>query len=109
DAADGIGLPLLQLLAVVVRGALLDLRANLLHAALDRALRARAFHDRRVVLVDRDLLRLAEILELDVLELDSAVFRERAAAGQGRDVLKHGLASIAEARRLDGDRLQRAA
>ena len=74
DAADELRQPLLQLLAVVVRGGLLDLRADLLDAALDRALRARALDDRRVVLVDRDLLGLAEVLELDVLELDAEVF-----------------------------------
>ena len=41
DAADELRQPLLQLLAVVVRGGLLDLRADLLDAALDGLLRAR--------------------------------------------------------------------
>ncbi len=35
DAADQLREPLLQLLAIVVRGGLLDLRANLLDATLD--------------------------------------------------------------------------
>ena len=65
DAADELGETFLQLLAVVVRGRFLDLRANLLHATFDGALRAVAFNDGRVVLVDPDLLRLAEVLELD--------------------------------------------
>ena len=69
----------------------------------------RAFDDRRVVLVDRDLLGLAEVLELDVLELDAEVLGDGLAAGQDRDVFEHRLAAIAEARRLDGDGLQRAA
>jgi len=43
---------------------------ELLHAAFDGALRAVAFDDGRVVLVDGDLLGLAEILNLDVLKLD---------------------------------------
>jgi hypothetical protein len=61
-----------------------------------------AFNDRRVVLVDRDLLGLAEVLDLDVLELDAEVLGDRASAGQRRDVFEHRLAAIAEARRLDG-------
>ena len=64
-AADQLRQPLLQLLAVVVRGRVLDLRADLLDAALDRRRRAGALDDRRVVLVDGDLLGLAEIFELD--------------------------------------------
>ena len=40
DAADQLGQPLLQLLAVVVRGGLLDLRADLLDTALDVGLLA---------------------------------------------------------------------
>jgi hypothetical protein len=105
DAADELGKPFLQLLAIVVRGRFLDLRADLLDAAFDRILAAGAFDDRRVVLVDRDLLRLAEIFELDVLELDAEVLGDRASAGQDRDVFEHRLATIAEARSLDRDRL----
>jgi hypothetical protein len=52
-------------------------------------------------LVDDDLLGLAELVELDVLELDAEVLGDRLAAGQDRDVLEHGLAAVAEARRLD--------
>ena len=52
-AADQLRQPLLQLLAVVVRGRLLDLGADLLDAALDVRLLAGAVDDRRVVLVDR--------------------------------------------------------
>jgi hypothetical protein len=73
------------------------------------ALWARALDDRRVVLVDRDLLGLAEVLELDVLELDAEVLGDGAAAGEDRDVLEHRLAAVAEARGLDGRGLQRAA
>ena len=43
------------------------------------------------------------------LELDAEVLGDRAAAGEDRDVFEHRLAAIAEARRLDGGRLQRAA
>jgi hypothetical protein len=81
---------------------------DLLDAALDGRRGAAALDDRGVVLVDRDLLGLAEVLELDVLELDAQVFRDRTAAGEDRDVLEHGLAAIAEAGRLHGRGLQRA-
>ena len=73
------------------------------------ARRAGALDDRRVVLVDRDLLGLAEVLELDVLELDAEVLGDDLAAGEDRDVLEHRLAAVAEARRLHRGGLQRAA
>src|SRR6266699_478710 len=89
---------LLQLLTVVVRGGLLDLHLDLLHARLDVGLLAGAVDDRGVLLVDHQLLGAAEHREVDVLELDAEVFRDRLAAGQDRDVLQHGLVAIAEAR-----------
>ena len=62
---------LLKLLAVIVRRGVLDLRAELFDAAFDGLLCASAFDDRRVVLVDRYLLRCTQILELEVLELEA--------------------------------------
>ena len=108
-AADQLRQPLLQLLAVVVAGGLVDLAANFLHPAFDLGVLALAFDDGRVVLVDGDLLGLAEVGHLHVLQLDSEVFGDGLAAGQDCDVLQHGLAAIAEARRLHGRNLQRAA
>ena len=49
------------------------------------------------------------ICERDVLELDAEVFGDHLAAGEDGDVLEHGLAAIAEARRLDGRDLEAAA
>ena len=46
---------------------------------------------------------------LIVLELDAEVLGDGPAAGEDRDVLEHRLAAIAEAGRLDGGGLQRAA
>ena len=46
---------------------------------------------------------------VDVLELDAEVFADAPAAGQDGDVLEHRLAAIAEAGRLDGGDVQRAA
>ena len=39
---------------------------------------------------------------VEVLELQAQVFADQRAAGQHGDVAQHGLAAIAEARRLDG-------
>src|SRR6202162_2755655 len=100
--------PLLQLLAVVIRRGVLDLGAKLLHAALDRLLCARTLDDRRIVLVDRDLFRPAEVFERQVLKLEAEVLGNGLATGEGGDVLEHGLAAIAKAGRLDGRGLQRA-
>ena len=109
NAADQLGQPLLQLLAVVVGGGLLDLGADLLHAAFDGLGVAGAVDDGGVVLVDGDALGPAQVLELHVLELDAEVFGDGLAAGEDGDVVEHGLAAIAEAGSLDGSDVQRAA
>src|SRR5690606_32040541 len=99
----------LELLAVVVRRGLVDLTADLLHAALDVGALAGALDDRRIFLVDHDALRAAEVGDLDVLELDAEVLGEALAAGEDRDVLEHRLAAITEAGGLDGADVERAA
>ena len=55
------------------------------------------------------MLSAAEHLKRDVLELDAEVLGHRTSGSQDRDVLKHRLATIAQARRLDGGDLQAAA
>src|SRR5713101_9483090 len=107
-ATDQLRQPLLQLLAVVVAGGLVDLAANFFYAAFDLGVLALAFDHRGVVLVDGDLLGLAKVGHLDVLQLDAEVLGDGLAAGEDGDVLQHGLAAIAEAGRLDGADLQRA-
>src|SRR5215470_16352185 len=109
DASDQLGQALLQFLAVVIRSGLFDLSADRGDAALDVSGLARALDDRGVVLVNGDLLGLAQVFELDVLELDPQVFADHLAARQDGDVFEHSLAAVAEARRLDGAYLQRAA
>src|SRR5215467_8643756 len=108
-ATGQLGQPLLELLAVVVRGRLLDLRPDLLDATLDARRLACALDDSAVVLVHHDLLGLAQVLELDVLELDAEVLRDGLAARQDRDVLEHGLAAITEAGGLHRRAVERAA
>jgi hypothetical protein len=109
DAAGELGEALLELLAVVVGGGLLDLAADLLHAALDVGALAAALDDRRVLLVDDDALGAPEVADGDVLELDAEVLGEAFAAREDRDVLEHGLAAVAEAGGLDGHDVERAA
>jgi hypothetical protein len=109
DAARELRQALLELLAVVVRGRRLDLVPDLRDAGVDVGLLAGALHDRRVFLVDDDRLRLAEVVQREALELDAEILGDAAAAGDDRDVLEHGLAAIAEARRLDGAGLEHAA
>src|SRR5580692_10345779 len=108
-ATDQFRQPLLQLLAVVVAGGLVDLAANFFYAAFDFSVLALAFDHRGVVFVDGDLLGLAEIADLNVLELNAEIFSDGLAAGQDSDILQHGFAEIAEAGSLDGRDLQRAA
>src|SRR5579883_2089093 len=109
DAARELRQPLLQLLAVIVRGGLHDLRADLVAAALDVLGRARTLDDRGVLLLDQDLLGLAEHVERHVLELDAEILADHLTAGKDRDVLEHRLAPIAEARGLHRRDLQAAA
>ena len=109
NAAGELGQTLLQLLLVVVGGGLLDLRLDLGDARLDVLLLAGAVDDGGVLLLDADALGAAEHLERDVLELDAEVLADHLAVGEHGDVLQHGLAAIAEARRLDGRHLQAAA
>ena len=106
DAAHQLRQALLQLLAIVVGRGLLDLSAELLDAAFDVSALAGALDDGGVVLVDGDLLGLAEVLQLHVLKLDAQVLGNGLAARQDGDVFQHGLAAIAKARRLHRAALQ---
>src|SRR5262249_18976315 len=109
NAAGELGQPLLQLLAVVVGGGLLDLRLDLADTGLDVGLLTGTVDDRGVLLVDHHLLGAAKHVDGDVLELDAEVFTDRLPTRQDGDVLQHGLAAIAEAWRLDCCDLEAAA
>src|SRR4029453_12490938 len=96
------GESLLELLAVVVRGSVLDLGLDLGHAGLDLVRLAGAIDDGRVVLRGDDAASRAEVLEGDRVELAPDLLADDRTAGQHGDVAEHLLAAIAEARRLDG-------
>src|SRR5207302_1520913 len=104
--ADQLRQPFLQLFAIVVGSRLFDLSANLFHATFYGRTLAATFDDGGVVLVDDDLFRRAEILNLDVLQLDAEIFRDRTALGEGCDIVQHRLPAIAKARSFYGGRLQ---
>ena len=61
--------PLLQLLSVVVRGGLLDLRLDLGDAVLDVLLLTGAVDDRGILFFDHHLLGFTQHGKRDVLEL----------------------------------------
>ncbi len=114
DVNDGntsgqLGEPLLKLLAVVVRGGLVDRRTDLGNAALDRVGLPLAVDDGGVVLVDHHPLGLTEIGQRGVLELEADFLADHVAAGENGDVAQHFLAAVTEARRLDGGDLEGAA
>src|SRR3546814_120360 len=108
-AAGELRQPLLQLLAVVVRGGLLGLRADLRAATGDLLLLAGAIDDGGLFLGEDHALGRAQHVEGGVLQLDAEIFGDHLAAGEDSDVLQHGLAAVAEARSLHGGDLQPAA
>src|SRR4051794_33750007 len=103
DAAGELGEALLELLAIEVRVGVLDLRLDLVDAALDGVGRTGAVDDRRRVLRDHDAAGPAELRDLGVLELEAHLLGDDLAAGEDRDVLEHALAAVAEARSLNRD------
>jgi hypothetical protein len=65
----------LQLLAIVIRGRLLDLLADLRATTLDAVFLAAAVDDRGVLFLDTDALRLTQHVERDVLDVRGYVAR----------------------------------
>src|SRR5262249_25117255 len=108
DTSGKLRQALLQLLAVVVGGSLLDLRLDLGNAAFDVLLLAGATDNRGVLLADHHLLGAAQQVKLYALKFDAEILGDRSAAGQDGDVLQHGFAAITEAGGLDGRNLDTA-
>src|ERR1700722_971893 len=101
-SAGELGNALLQLFLVVVGGRILDLLTNTLDAALDVRRLAGTVDDGGVLFLHQHLLRFAEIAQRRLLERQADFIGNDLTARQDRDVLQHGLATIAEARCLDG-------
>ena len=102
NTAGQLGQTLLKLFAVVIRGGFLNLTTDLIHAALDVRRFSSTFHDGGVFFVDHDRLGPPEVFNLDVLQLDSEVLGDASATSEDRNVFQHGLATVTEARSLDG-------
>src|SRR5665213_3916063 len=100
--AGELGNALLQFFLVIVRGRFLDLSANAVDAALDVRGLAVSVDNGGVLFLHQNLLRFAQIVQRRLLEREADFIGDDRAAREDRDVLQHGLATITEARRLDG-------
>jgi len=108
-AAGQLGDALLQFLTIVVAGGFVDLLADILDAPFDLLGVAGAIDDRGFFFPHFDALGLTQIVQTGFLELQADLVGDHGAAGQDGDVFQHGLAAIAEARRLHAAGLQNAA
>ena len=108
-AAGQFGQPLLQFFTVIIAGGGVDLGANLVDAAFDVRLAADAFDDDGVVVVDGDFLGLTQLCQLDLVQFDTQILKDRLSTGQHGDVFEHGLAAVAVTGGLDRTDVQNAA
>src|SRR5579862_95010 len=108
NAAGELCNTLLQLFLVVIGRGFLDLLADRLDARLDVGLLTGTVNDRGVLFLDDNLLGLAKIVQRRLLERQADFVGDDRAARQDCDVLQHGLAAVAEARRLYGGNFENA-
>ena len=101
-----LGETLLQLLAIVFAVGLGDFLADHRSSAFDLGLLATTLNHRGVLGIDANLLRGAEVTQLDVLQLGAQVFEDRLAAGEDGDVFEHRLATITVTGSLDRTNFQ---
>ena len=99
--AGELGDATLEFFPIVVRLGVFSLLAQRLNARADVGGFAGAVDHRRALFLDHHLLGLAEIRERCFLKREANLVRDHLTTGQDGDVLEHGLASIAEFRRLD--------
>jgi hypothetical protein len=85
------------------------MRADRLDARLDVSGLAGAVDDRGVLFLDDHFLGLAEVVHGRLLERQADLIGDDRTAGENGDVLQHGLAAIAETRRLDAGHFEDAA
>ena len=97
NAAGELCKALLELFLVVLGGGGLDLSAYLADAGLDILGCTCAVDDDGVLLGDLDLASLAEHCDVGILELHAEVCGNDLTTGEDGDILKHLLASVAEA------------
>src|SRR3954447_21616398 len=109
NTAGQLGQALLQLLAVVVGVAVLDLLPDLCDPARDGLAVSGTLDDRGLVLGDDDLAGAAQQRDVGGLQGEADLFADDLTTGKDGHVLQHRLAAVTEARRLDRDALEGAA
>src|SRR5258708_6435991 len=109
NATGELGNALLEFFLVIVRGRFLDLRTDTLDPALDVSGFAVSVDDGGVLFLHQNLLRFAQIVQRGLFQGQTDFIGDDRSTGEDRDVLQHRLATIAEARRLDGGDLDDAA
>ena len=105
-AAGQLGQSLLELLAVPVGIGLFDLTLDLTNATFDVARIAGSVDDGRLVLGDHNLAGRAHHVEAHTVELESDLLGNDLTTGEDGHVLEHCLTALAEARGLDGHRVE---
>ena len=109
NAASELSKTLLELLAVKVRGGVLNLSLDLGNAVVDCLLGASATNDGCGLLGNLDGLSATEHLCADLVEVDAELLDDCLAAGENSDVLEHALTTVAVCRSLDCADVQNAA
>src|SRR5271157_3660881 len=109
NTAGQLGQALLQLLAVVVGVAVLDLGADLGHPTGDGVAVAGTLDDGGLVLGDDNLAGLAQQRGVSGLQREADLFADDLTTGEDGHVLQHRLATVTEAGGLDRHRLEGAA
>ena len=100
--ASELGEALLEFLAVIVGGGVLNLLADLGDSGRDVGGGTGPLDDDGGILGDNDALGHAELVYLYVFELEAEVLGDALTTGEDGDILEHGLAAIAKAGGLDG-------
>ena len=109
NAAGKLSKTLLELLAVKVRGGVLNLSLDLGDTVIDCVLGTSATNDGCGFLGNLDGLSATEHLCTDLVKVNAELLDDCLAAGENSDVLEHALTTIAVCRSLDCADVQNAA
>ena len=109
NAAGELSKTLLELLAIKVRGGVLNLSLDLGDTVIDCVLGASATNDGCGLLGNLDGLSATEHLCADLVKVDAELLDDCLAAGENSDVLEHALTTVAVCRSLDCADVQNAA
>src|SRR5690606_13945906 len=109
NTASQLGQTLLQFFLVVVGRGVFDLLADLQHARFDVGLSAGTVDDGGVVLGQNHALGVTQVLQGGAFQAQADFFADPGTAREDRNVLQHGRAAIAAARRINGSPLHDAA